>query len=58
MTKRSEAADAIPDTADDAPELTDAFFAAATVRDGDKIVRRGAGPLSPANQTTGTTRSG
>ena len=28
-------------SADDAPELTDAFFAAATVRDGDKVVRRG-----------------
>jgi len=41
MRKKNVAGAAILDKADDAPELTDAFFAAATVREGDKIVRRG-----------------
>jgi uncharacterized protein (DUF4415 family) len=41
MAKKSAAGSSTLDKADDAPELTDAFFAAATIRDGDKIVRRG-----------------
>lgn len=41
MPRKHAAGSSILDKADDAPELTDAFLAAATVRDGDKIVRRG-----------------
>jgi uncharacterized protein (DUF4415 family) len=41
MAKKSAAGSGTLDKADDAPELTDAFFDAATIRDGDKIVRRG-----------------
>jgi uncharacterized protein (DUF4415 family) len=41
MAKKNAAGKSILDKADDAPELTKAFFAAATVRDGDKILRRG-----------------
>ncbi|MEE8659636.1 BrnA antitoxin family protein [Acetobacteraceae bacterium EV16G] len=35
---------------DDAPELTDAFFDAATIREGSRIVRRG----RPRQETTKT----
>ncbi|UYH51830.1 BrnA antitoxin family protein [Candidatus Kirkpatrickella diaphorinae] len=35
---------------DDAPELTDAFFDAATIREGSRIVRRG----RPRKETTKT----
>ena len=38
--KEEAAGSSILDSGDDAPELTDAFFAAATVREGDKVVRR------------------
>ena len=41
MRKKNAAGASTLDKADDAPELTDAFFAAATVLEGDKIVRRG-----------------
>ena len=41
MKKKSAAGAGILDKADDAPELTDAFFAAAMVREGNKVVRRG-----------------
>lgn len=50
MAKKSAAGSSILDEADDAPELTDAFFAAATVRDGDRIVRRGRPRLSAPKQ--------
>lgn len=50
MAKKSAAGSSILDEADDAPELTDAFFAAATVRDGDKIVRRGRPKLAAPKQ--------
>src|ERR1700678_1152838 len=41
MRKKRAAGAGILDKADDAPELTDAFFAAATVRQGNKVVCRG-----------------
>ncbi len=50
MAKKNAAGSGILDKADDAPELTDAFFAAATVRDGDKIVRRGRPKLAEPKQ--------
>jgi hypothetical protein len=46
MTKKSAVGSGILHKADDAPELTDAFFAAATVHDGDKVVRRGRAKLA------------
>jgi uncharacterized protein (DUF4415 family) len=50
MAKKKAAGSSILDSADDAPELTDAFFAAATVRDGDKVVRRGRPKLAAPKQ--------
>src|SRR6266853_1061722 len=50
MAKKSVAGSSILDKADDAPELTDAFFAAATVRDGDKVVRRGRPKIAAPKQ--------
>jgi hypothetical protein len=41
MRKKRAAGAGILDKADDAPELTDAFFTAATVRERNKIVCRG-----------------
>ncbi len=35
---------------DDAPELDDAFFERAEIRDGDRIVRRGRPPLKTTKQ--------
>jgi uncharacterized protein (DUF4415 family) len=50
MAKKKAAGSSILDSADDAPELTDAFFAAATVREGDKVVRRGRPKLAAPKQ--------
>jgi len=50
MKKKNAAGASILDKSDDAPELTDAFFAAATVRDGNKIVRRGRPKLAAPKQ--------
>lgn len=41
MRRKNVAGTSTLDKADDAPELTDAFFAAATVREGTRIVRLG-----------------
>ena len=41
MPRKRKSGPSILDAADDAPELTDGFFAAATIRDGTRIVRRG-----------------
>jgi uncharacterized protein (DUF4415 family) len=35
---------------DDAPELTEAFFDRAEIRDGDKVIRRGRPPLPNPKQ--------
>jgi uncharacterized protein (DUF4415 family) len=50
MAKKKAAGSSILDSGDDAPELTDAFFAAATVRDGGKIVCRGRPKLAAPKQ--------
>ena len=50
MPKKNAGGASILDKADDAPELTDAFFAAATLYDGDKIVRRGRPRLEEPRQ--------
>jgi uncharacterized protein (DUF4415 family) len=41
MTAKPDAGSSTWTDPDDAPELTDAFFQTATVRDGSKIIRRG-----------------
>ena len=41
MTERPDAGSTTWTDPDDAPELTDAFFHTATVRDGTKLIRRG-----------------
>ena len=41
MPRKNVAGPSILDPADDAPELTDDFFATATLREGGKVVRRG-----------------
>lgn len=46
MPRKNSFGPSILDEVDDAPELTDAFFAAATIRDGTRIVRRGRPKLS------------
>ena len=46
MTRKSGAGAPILDPADDAPELTEAFFEAATVRRGEEVVRRGRPPVA------------
>ena len=51
MTRKSDVGASILDPADDAPELTEAFFAAAaTLRRGETVVRRGR-PLVAAPKT-------
>ena len=50
MPKKNTASSPILDPADDAPELTDAFFAAATLRDGETIIRRGRPKLAAPKQ--------
>jgi uncharacterized protein (DUF4415 family) len=50
MAKKSAAGSSILDEADDAPELTDAFFEAATLYHGDKIIRRGRPKLAEPKQ--------
>ncbi len=46
MTRKSGAGAPILDPADDAPELTEDFFAAATLRRGETVVRRGRPPVA------------
>ena len=46
MPRKYGSGPSILNEADDAPELTDGFFSAATVRDGTRIVRRGRPKLS------------
>jgi uncharacterized protein (DUF4415 family) len=50
MTRKNTAGAGILDKADDAPELTDDFFAAATLREGGKVVRRGRPRLADPKQ--------
>ena len=50
MPRKSSGGSSTLDKADDAPELTDAFFRDATVRDGDRIVRRGRPKLAAPKQ--------
>lgn len=50
MAKKNAAGSSILDRTDDAPELTEAFFAAATLYDGDKVVRRGRPKLDEPKQ--------
>lgn len=50
MKKKSAVGVSILNPADDAPELTDAFFEAATLRDGDRVVRRGRPRVSAPKQ--------
>lgn len=50
MPRKNGSGPGILDAADDAPELTDAFFVAATIRDGKRIVRRGRPKLSDPKQ--------
>lgn len=50
MPRKNSFGPGILDAGDDAPELTDAFFAAATIRDGKRIVRRGRPKLTDPKQ--------
>ena len=50
MPRKYSSGSSILNEADDAPELTDAFFAAAIIRDGARIVRRGRPKLSDPKQ--------
>jgi uncharacterized protein (DUF4415 family) len=46
MPKKKSAGKTLPQDADDAPELTDAWFRNADFKHGDRIIRRGRPPLS------------
>jgi hypothetical protein len=50
MPKKNAAGSSMLDKADDAPELIDAFFVAATLYDGDKGARRGRPKLEEPKQ--------
>lgn len=50
MPRKSAAGPSILDKSDDAPELTDDFFATAALRDGRTLVRRGRPKTAAAKQ--------
>ena len=50
MTKKPNAGSAVLDPADDAPELTEAFFQHAELRSGDTLIRRGRPRLAEPKQ--------
>jgi hypothetical protein len=45
MTMNNAPGGAVLDPEDDAPSLTEAFFAGATLREGERLVRRGRPPV-------------
>lgn len=46
MPKKKSAGKTLPQDADDAPELTDAWFRSADFKRGDRVIRRGRPPLA------------
>jgi uncharacterized protein (DUF4415 family) len=50
MPRKKKSGDAAWVDRDDAPELTEAFFDRAEIRDGDKVIRRGRPPLPNPKQ--------
>lgn len=53
MTMNNAPGGAVLDPEDDAPLLTEAFFASATLREGERLVRRGRPPVrEPKQQVT------
>lgn len=46
MPKKKSAGKRLPQDADDAPELTDAWFRSADFKRGDRVIRRGRPPLA------------